>query len=128
MKKKYIELKNKIDKYKNLNDNNDSLIELYRKIEDFREKLSRYPFELLKNEKIISVILTSNEENIHCSILCKTTEKFNRLEERFYKGYPEYSLRDNYFSVNGNIVNKFQTLEENKIKNSDIIMLNQRKD
>ena len=127
LKKKCIELENNIVKNKNLN-NNEKIVELYGKIEDYREKLSRYPFELLKNEEIISVIFTSDDQKIHCSILCKNTETFNRIEERLYKEYPEYSMGDNYFVVNGRIVVKFQTLEENKIKNSDIIMLNQRKD
>ena len=127
MKKKYIKLENNIDKNKNIN-NNEKILELYGKIEDYREKLSRYPFELLKNEKMISVIFTSEDQKIHCSILCKNSEKFIRVEEKLYNEYPEYSMGDNYFVVNGKIIVKFQTLEENKIKNSDIIILNQRKD
>ena len=127
LEKENIELKSNTDKNKNLNVN-DKLVELYGKIEEYREKLSRFPFELLKNEKIISVIFTSDDQKIHCSILCKNTEAFIRIEERLYKEYPGYSLGDNYFVANGKIVNKFQTLEENKIKNSDIIILNQRKD
>ena len=98
------------------------MVELCGKIEDLREKLSRYPFELLKDEKIISVIFISEDENIHYSIICKNTEKFNRIEERLYHEYPEYSRRDNNFIANdGKTVKKFQSLEENKIKNSDII-------
>ena len=127
LEKENIELKNNTVKNKNLNVN-DKLVELYGKIEDYREKLSRFPFELLKNEKIISVIFTSDDQKIHCSILCKNTDKFIKLEERLYNEYPDYSVGDNYFVANGNIVNKFETLDENKIKNSDIIMLNQRKD
>ena len=75
----------------------------------------------------MSVIFTSNDENLHHSIICRSIDIFNVIENRLYKEYPEYSENDNYFVVNGKIVNKEKTLEENNIKNSDIIKLNKKK-
>ena len=42
-----------------------------------------------------------------------------------YKAYPEYkeSEEDNDFFINNRKLNKFYTLEENRISNSDIILL-----
>ena len=100
------------------------MIELYSKIEDLKEKLSRYPFELNKNEKMMSVIFISSDQKIHYSVICKNTEKFNQLEAKLYNDYPEYSESENLFLVNGNRIKKFQSLEENNIHNNDIIMLN----
>ena len=125
-KLKNIDLQNKIDKQINIIPDNDSkIIDLYAKIDDLKEKLSRYPFELKKDEKMISVIFTSDDQKIHFSVICKNTEKFNRLEEKLYNDYPEYSETNNYFVVNGNRIQKFKTLDENNIRNSDIIILNQ---
>ena len=125
-KLKNIDLQNKIDKQINIIPNNDSKInDLYARIDDLKEKLSRYPFELKKDEKMISVIFTSDDQKIHFSVICKNTEKFNRLEEKLYNDYPEYSETNNYFVVNGNRIQKFKTLDENNIRNSDIIILNQ---
>ena len=59
------------------------------------------------------------------SIICKNTQKFNELEKKLYKDYPEYSESNNYFRINENIVNKDKSLDENKIRNSDIIILEQ---
>ena len=124
-KLKNIDLQNKIDKQINIIPNNDSkIIDLYARIDDLKEKLSRYPFELKKDEKMISVIFTSDDQKIHFSVICKNTEKFNRLEEKLYNDYPEYSETNNYFVVNGNRIQKFKTLDENNIHNSDIIILN----
>ena len=114
----------KIKKEQDNSNNDKDIIQLYKKIDELKEKLSRYPFELLKGEKLISVIFTSSDQKIHCSIICKNTEKFIKLEEKLYNDYPEYSESDNYFMVNGNRVSKFKTLDENKIKNSNIIILN----
>ena len=61
---------------------------MYTKLEDLNEKLSRYPFELKKNEKMISLIFTSDDKKIHFSIICKNTEKFNQLEEKIYEKCP----------------------------------------
>ena len=113
--------------YKNNNINKDKqLLQLYKRIDELKEELSRYPFELLKGEKMISVIFTSVDQKIHYSIICKNTEKFIRLEEKLYNDYPEYSDSDSFFTVNGKLINKFKTLEENQIHNSDIIILNKR--
>ena len=73
----------------------------------------------------MSVIITSPDQKIHFSIICKNTTSFNRIEEKIYKDYPEYLEIENYFLVNGNKINKYKTMEENKIKNSDIIVLHQ---
>ena len=127
-KQKYIDLQNKIDNINVINPNKDSkIIDLYTRIDDLKEKLSRYPFELKKNEKIISVIFTSDDKKVNFSIICKNTEKFNILEEKLYKDYPNYSETNNYFVVKGNKIQKFKTLEENNIHNSEIIILKQNK-
>ena len=40
-----------------------------------------------------------------------------------YDKYPKYIEFENYFLVNGNRINKQKTLEQNKIKNNDILTL-----
>ena len=99
-----------------------------KRIDESKEKLSIYPFDILNNKKFLPAIFTSNDENLHHSIICRSIDIFNVIENRLYKEYPEYSENDNYFVVNGKIVNKEKTLEENNIKNSDIIILNRKKD
>ena len=106
-----------------INSNNNKIVQLYQKIDELKDELSRYPLELLKGEKLISVIFTSSDKMILYSAICKNTEKFIKLEEKLYNNYPEYSKSDNDFMVKGNIINKFNTLDENKIKDSDNIIL-----
>ena len=108
------------------NSNKDIIIkELNKEIDKLKEKLSRYPFELSKGEKLLSVIFTSSDQNMYYSIICKNTQKFTELEEKLYNDYPEYSKSNNYFIINGNRVNKTKSLDENKIGNNDIIILTQ---
>ena len=109
-----------------INSNNNKIEQLYQKIDELKDELSRYPLELSKGEKLISVIFTSSDKMILYSTICKNTEKFIKLEEKLYNNYPEYSKSNNDFMVDGNIINKFNTLDENKIKDSDNIILKRK--
>ena len=93
-------------------------------IKDLNDKIKRYPFILEKDEKIISIIFSSMDQQVNYSLLCKNTDTINRIEERLYKEFPNLSEKENYFLCKGQILNKFQTFEKNHIKNGDIIILN----
>ena len=108
------------------NSNKDNIIkELNNEIDKLKKKLSRYPLELSNGEKLISVIFTSSDQNMFYSIICKNTQKFIELEKKLYNDYPEYSKSDNYFMINGNRVDKTKSLDKNKIRNNDVIILTQ---
>ena len=102
------------------------MLNLYKQISELNEKLKRYPFALEKGEKMMSVIFSSVDKNIHYSIVCKNTDKINKLEEELYKEYPQFSETDNYFMCKGKVLNKFHTFESNNIKNGDVIVVNQK--
>ena len=86
------------------------------------------PYILDKNEKLMTIIFISSDQKIHYSFICKNTDKFNKIENLLYEKYPEYEESENYFTVNGNKIIKSKTIEQNKINNSDIIILNKFED
>ena len=125
-------LNQKIKDLQNNSMTSDNKENLYQLMEEIREKdkeikelKSNLPFEISKGEKLMSVIFISFDQKIHYSVICKNTDKFNRLENVLYniEEYKEYLNSENYFLLKGNKINKYLTLEENGIKNSDIITL-----
>ena len=78
-----------------------------------------------ENDKIISVLFMTqgNQDIINYAMACRTTDLFASLEERLYKDFPKYRNVDKTFMVNTNRIFSDKTLEENKIKNNDIIHL-----
>ena len=74
-------------------------------------------------EEIISVNFVSmgNNDIGHYSLICKNTDLFVRLEERLYEDFPEFKNYETYFEVNTRRIKRFKTIEENNIKNNDII-------
>ena len=104
--------------------NSDEIISLYKRIDDLNAKLKRYPFILEEGEKIMSIIFTSVEQKLNYSMICKNTDTISQLELKLYKEYPKLGDSEYYFICNGTKVKKIKTLEELKIKNGDIIVLN----
>ena len=87
--------------------------------------MSLFPFELSEKEKLISITITTFDENVNINFLCKNTDKFIKVEKDFYFKYPQYKNLDNYFTINGNKINPDLSLDENNIKNNDIIVFYQ---
>ena len=111
------------------NNSNDKLINLLsqkeEQIKELKEKIKRYPFALEKNERLMAIIFYSVEQKVHYPMICKNTDTINKLEAKLYEEYPNLSERENYFLCKGGLINKFQSFEKMKIKNGDIIVLNQ---
>ena len=78
-----------------------------------------------EGEKIISVLFMSqgSQDIFNYSMACKTTDLFVRLEERLYNDYPKFKDFEVTFKVNTSPIKRFKTIEENKIRNNDIISL-----
>ena len=66
--------------------------------------------------------ITFNEE-IYYSIICKNTDKLNKIIKSFYNIYPQYREYKNIFKFKGKEINMSNTLEENNINNNDIITI-----
>jgi len=115
-------LNEKIKELSNLNIENKKKLKLKEK--ELKDLKSLIPFEIFQGEKLMTIIFTSFDENIHCSFICKNTDKFNKLENLLRDQYPEYLKEDDYYFIsNNNKIMRNITLEENHIKNNDIIIL-----
>ena len=91
-----------------------------KEIKELNMKLSRYPFELSEEEKLINITFLSIDESIIFSTICKNTDNFGEIVEKLYKKHPEQK-GDNSFSKNGFIIDIKKNLIENNI-NDDVII------
>ena len=83
-------------------------------IKEYELKISQFPFEISPGEKIISII---------SSFICKNTDIFKLIENKFYEKHSQYKHLDNIFISKGRKIDKNKSLDENKIKNNDIITI-----
>ena len=75
-------------------------------------------------EKIIAIQFSSIDQKVYFITPCKNTDIFVKLEEKLYNEYPEYKDFNTYFTVGGITIKRFKSMQENNIKNSDVILLN----
>ena len=120
------------NKKSNINDYKDEVIDLLKKLEtkenEIKQMRQKILYELKSGEELMPIIFISNDQKIHYAFICKNTDKFNTIENLLYEVYPEYQESENYFTVNGQKVNKSKTIQQNNIKPSSIILLNKYED
>ena len=78
---------------------------------------------MVPGENIMGVKFNSQgfQEICNWCLPCKKTNLFIRLEEILNNKFPELKKYETYFMVNKKRIKRFQTLEENNIKDNDII-------
>ena len=86
-------------------------------------KLLKKNNKFAEGERLISIKFISSAQDIDYSLTTKNTEKFSKIEAKLYEKYPKYKKTNNYFLVSGSKIDKQKTLEQNKIKNNDVITL-----
>ena len=111
----------KMKETKNISNNNNNYINRIKELEKEIEKYKKYC--LLPREKLITVKFISIDKKINFDTIVKNTDSFAKLEASLYEKYPKYKNTENYFLVNGKKLNRHRTLEENKIKDNDILTL-----
>ena len=133
--KKVKELNDKIKLYENntINNNNLKRIEeleetiksLKSQINDLKKNIDKDKIPSIRSEEdIIAICFNSFDQNIQRPISCKMTDAFNKIEEKIYNEYPEYKDFNINFTVNGKKIKRNKTIEENKIKDGNIIIIN----
>ena len=100
--------------------NNEGKIEENKKEE---RKINKPKVNNNEDEEI-SVIIKSSDQTIKIPFICKKSDKFKILEQELYKKLPNLKKEEHYYLCNGNVIDIEKTIEENKIKDSDILIIN----
>ena len=93
------------------------------KIKSLNDEIDKKNLVIKEYElKTMVVHFVSNSQDINnYSLICKSTDLFEKLEEKLFKDYPKYTKDKTFFLANGNRIETSKTLEENKIKNNNVI-------
>ena len=88
------------------------------------QKIRPYEITPIKpGEKKINVIFyTMNNQDIeNYKLECKSNDLLMNLEEILHKKFPKLKDSDKYYFSNAKEIKRYLTLEQNKIKDNDII-------
>lgn len=131
---------NNINENKSLKENkiknNDIIIVMEDINNNKEEKKLQNLMEKLKKETNLDVTICaentknliilnfySDDEKIHCLLICNEDQIFNEIINKVYETYPDYNIRNNYFICNKSIVKEYKSLKENNIKNKNLVIL-----
>ena len=88
-------------------------------VKDEKENLNNK----FNNEKKNYVIFVSEDKNINFSVTYELSDVFTKLEKVLYFKFPNLKYKNIFFFANGKEISRTCTLEENGIKNGDIIII-----
>ena len=74
-------------------------------------------------DKILAINFVSigKQDISNYNLICKSTDLFVSLEEKLYQDFPQFKNYEKFFKVKTKRIKRFKTIEENHIKNNDII-------
>jgi len=73
--------------------------------------------------KIKAVNFLSIDGNVNHAMACRGDQSFSEIEEKLYEIYPQYRETNNVFLCCGRVIMRFKTIDENKIRDGDIVQL-----
>ena len=79
--------------------------------------------QLLPGEKILAILIYSVDRKINKPIACKNTVIFVEIEEKLFNEFPILKESNKIYSVNGAKIEPKLSLEKNKIKDGDLILV-----
>ena len=57
-------------------------------------------------------------------VSCDINDRFNAIENKIIEKEPSIIEKVNFFLCNGNKINEYKTIKDNKIKDGDVVLLN----
>ena len=116
----------KFENYENKKKSLDDDIQKQQSIFDIFKNKNEYSMKSINSgEKIITVNFVSMgiQDIGHYSLACRKSDLFIGLEAKLINDFPLLRDKDFYFEVNVRRIKRYKTLEENNIRNNDIINL-----
>ena len=92
-------------------------------INDLKIQLQNQGNKKVDYNDIMVITFISSDQQINYGMKCLKTDIFAEVEEKLYKRYPEYRETNNNFVAKGNIILRFKSISDNRIKDGDIIQL-----
>lgn len=94
-----------------------------KEINNLQQKLNNNISSLIPGPKDYVINIKSIDNKVNYRINCKNIDIFVKIEGILYNEFPYLKDYNTYFMNREKIVKRFKTLDENKIKNEDYVLL-----
>ena len=90
---------------------------------DQRMKKLKDQLENVNTSNIKAIVFISIDGNLRYPMTCRGDQTFAEIENQLYQQFPEFKETENFFTCNGIVIQRYKTIDENKIINGAIIVL-----
>ena len=91
-------------------------------------KISEYVIDSNFNgkngDKLLAINFMPLDQSFIKPIICHNNDTLAMLEQKIYNEYPQFKEMTTYLTVGGEIKKRFKTIDENKIKDGNAIVIN----
>jgi len=94
-----------------------------KEINDLRNELLNLRKKGNNSDDMLRIHFVSMTQDVDVIIQCSKNEKFESVENKLYSIYPKYKKSGNYFLLCGNKINRYKTINENRIKDGNIVTI-----
>ena len=118
-----------ISNFGNNNTNNNEILNLKYQLVIKDNEIKDLKYQLLqnnndKNKFDMIIYFKSMDEVINKEpIRCSSNDTFAEIEEKLYKKHNDFRNTNNHHICNGRNILRFKTLNENKIKDEDVVLI-----
>lgn len=92
-------------------------------IKNLKKNISEKDNKLSEKKNLMTIIISTFDEGINFSFICENTDKFKKIKEAFYNNFPEYIKIKSIFIIRQKEIDVNKSIEDNNIRNNDIIIL-----
>lgn len=96
-----------------------------KKEDSFLNFIPGYKINIKNDDKPISLIFSTTDNNIQTSLVCYPKDKFSDVVNKIYEKeeYPEYKNKPKYYISNGERIEENETIEHNKFKEGNKVLI-----
>ena len=70
-----------------------------------------------------AIVFITLDQRVRYPMTCRGDQTFAEIENQLYQQFPEFKETENFFTCNGIVIQRYKTIDENKIINGAIIVL-----
>ena len=75
-------------------------------------------------KEIITLYIKSSDQLLNCKVLCNINDRFNAIVNKVIEKEPSIIEKVGFFLCNGNKINEYMAIKDNKLEDGNIVLLN----
>ena len=91
---------------------------------DLTESIKKIDNNKKNPKEFITLYIKSSDQSLNCKVSCDINDRFNAIVNKIIEKDPSIIEKVSFILCNGNKINEYKTVKDNKMKDGDVVILN----